>query len=102
MFQNDKYITRGIIEKINTINPVIYLLLWQLIDEMKVDKKDYLQIFNLRAKFGKRAVQEIEHMQEEPEYSSIHRFYTEMPLVNAKIYIIDDGHHSTMLLAEEY
>lgn len=102
MFQNDnRYITRGIKEKINTVNPVMYIMLWQLIDDMKVEKKDYLQVFELRGKLGKRQMQEVIHTQEQPEYKNVLRFYTEMP-VNAKVYVIDDGSHSTMLLAEEY
>lgn len=101
LFMNDKYITRGIKEKINLINPTTYLMLWNLIDEMDVEKKDYLQVFNLRTKLGIKTIQEIEHTQEEPPYKSIHRFYTENP-VDAKVFVIDDGDHATMLLAEEY
>ncbi|MFL0194334.1 DUF960 family protein [Clostridium sp. WILCCON 0269] len=101
MFQNDRYITRGIEQNINKQNPVTFLLLWDLIDEMEVDKKDYLQIFILRTKFGRKNLQEIEHTQEKPPYKKIHRYFTENT-INAKIYIIDDGHHSIMMLAEEY
>jgi hypothetical protein len=103
MFQNDRYITRGIKEKINDKNPVTYLVLWGLIDDMDIpdNEKDYLQVFVLRAKSGRRKMQEIEHFQEEPPYKRIHRFYTECP-VNARVYVIDDGANSVMLLAEEY
>lgn len=102
MFSNDRFITRGI-KEINKKNPVIYLMLWQLIDEMDIaeNEKDSLQVFKLSAKFGKRIFQEVEHSQENAPYKSIHRFYTEMP-VNAKVFVIDDGDHATMLLAEEY
>ena len=98
MFQNDRYITRGIKEK---INPLHYLQLWQMIEDMDVEQKDYLQIFVLRTKFGRKGLQEVEHTQEEPPYRSIHRFYTATP-VNAKIFVLDDGNNSTMLLADEY
>ncbi|OAA83568.1 DUF960 family protein [Clostridium ljungdahlii] len=103
MFQNDRYMTCGIKHDINEKNPVTFLLLWNLIDEMEVDenKKDYLQIFVLRAKFDKKNLQEIVHMQEKPPYKKVHRYFTEIP-IDAKVYAIDDGEHSTMLLAEEY
>lgn len=102
MFQNDKrYITRGIQEQINEENPLVYLELWKLIDEMDIEEKDYLQVFELRAVHGIDAIQEIEHTQEQPPYRKIYRYYTDKP-VNAKIYVIDDGDHSTMLLSEEY
>lgn len=102
MFNNDnRYITRGIQEKINEKNPLIFLMLWDLIDKMETEEKDYLQVFELRAVYGIDAIQEIEHVQEQPPYKKIHRYYTANP-VEAKIYVIDDGDHSTMLLAEEY
>lgn len=77
-----------------------YLLLWELIDDMEIEK-DYLQVFILRKKFGRKGLQEVEHTQENPPYKSIHRYYTHNP-INAKIYVIDDNEHTTMLLAEEY
>lgn len=101
MFQNDSYVTRGIKEKINKKNPVTFLLLWDLIDEMAIAKKDYMQIFILRTGANKKGIQEIEHIQEEPPYRNIHRYFT-ASTIDAKIYVIDDGEHSTMMLAEEY
>lgn len=101
MFNNDRYITRGIKQK---INPLHYLYLWELIDDMDVEKKDYLQVFTLRTKFNifdKRYLLKVEHSQEQPSYKQVHKFFTVVP-VDAKIYVIDDGEHSTMLLAEEY
>lgn len=103
IFQGDRYITRGIREVINNRNPLICAMLFDLIDEMKVEKKDYLQVFNLQMKFDKNGFyQEIIHEQEEPEFKEIIRFYTNMP-VDAKIYVIDNGAgFCTMILAEEY
>ncbi|GAB6152564.1 DUF960 family protein [Desulfosporosinus burensis] len=103
MFQNNnRYITRGIKEKINELNPVIFLTLWQLIDELEMEKIDYLQVFTLRKISGKRNIQEVEHTMEEPPYKSIHRFYSEMA-IDAKVFVIDDGcEYSVMMLAEEY
>ncbi|MCT8974993.1 DUF960 domain-containing protein [Clostridium sp. CX1] len=103
MFQNDRYMTCGIKEKINEKNPLTFLLLWDLIDNMDIaeNEKDYLQIFVLRAKFGKKNMQEVEHTQEKPPCKKIHRYYTEKP-VDAKIYVIDSRDYSTMMLTEEY
>jgi len=104
MFNNDRYITRGIKEKINQINPVTFLLLWELIDEMDIpdSEKDYLQVFVLRSKSSRQKMQEIEHFQEgKTPYHRIHRFNTECP-VDTKVYVIDDGENSVMLLSEEY
>lgn len=40
-------------------------------------------------------------MQEEPEFEKTYVFPMEEPIYE-KIFVIDDGEHSTMLLAEEY
>lgn len=77
VFSNSRYITIGIKQ---TISPLHYLLLWELIDEMNVEQKDYLQAFNINAKVGKRILVEIEYIQETPEYRSIHKFYTDIPI----------------------
>lgn len=101
-FTKDRYITRGIKEKINEINPVIFLTLWQLIDELEIEKTDYLQVFTLRKIIGKRNIQEVIHTQENSEYRSVTRFYSEMA-IDAKVFVIDDGRgNSTMMLNEEY
>ena len=42
------------------------------------------------------------HIQEEPEYKREYQLQTDTPIFIGKIYAIDDGDHSTMLLAEEY
>ena len=78
----------------------LQLFLWSLIDNLEIEK-DYLQVFNLN-RVGD--VINIEHTQEVPEYKSFIK-------VNAKdlefkeeikIYVIDSGVYSTMLLSEEY
>ena len=100
MDKKDRYITRGI-QEMNKKNPLIYLKLWDLYDEM-ISEKDYLQVFELRTKISmKGIVQEIEHTQEEPQYSKTYQYYTDTP-VEAKIYIIVEDDYSTMLLANEY
>lgn len=99
MFQNDRYITMGIKEKLNALH---YLMLWQLLDEMEIEQKDYLQVFTIKVKVGKRTLVEIEHTQENPEYRAVHKFYTDIPIEDVKVYILDDGDHTTMLLPSEY
>ena len=64
---------------------------------MPVDQ-DYLQVFSLSCDYGR---QRIKHMQEMPEYAREYIIDVETP-VKAKVFVIDDETHSTMLLAEEY
>ena len=64
----------------------------------EVEEKDYLQVFTLTKT---PAGQHIVHEQEQPPY----RYELDVPCddaVNAKVFVIDDLTHSTMLLAEEY
>ena len=90
-----RYITRGIQA---TLPGWLVNLLWFLRDGMEVEKKDYLQIFRLsRTDKG----QHIEHEQEQPPYQKTLDVPCE-DAVGAKVYIIDDGTHVTMLLADEY
>ena len=94
-FENKRYITKGVSEQ---IHPLLQVFMWQCIEELDVPK-DYLQVFNLSEHLGK---QKIEHIQEEPEYSKEYLLKTDTPIFIGKIFVIDDGDHSTMLLAEEY
>lgn len=100
MFENPKYITRGIAREIPA---EIQLELWIIIENLKMNgtiKLDYLQVFRLSNKEGK---QKIIHSQEEPEYhSEIVLAFSCPPVDNKKVFVIDDGAHSTMMLAEEY
>lgn len=95
MFENPKYLTRGVQ---STIPGWLVILLWHLIEIMSAEQKDYLQVFRLR----KTATgQHVTHTQERPPYL----YQMDVPCtdaVNAKIFVIDDGTHSTMLLAKEY
>lgn len=95
MFKNQRYATRGIA---NTVPLVTQIVLWDCIDSMKVERKDYLQVFNLIASGTN---QQVMHSQEEPAYKRTFTFPADEPIM-AKIFVIDDGTHSTMLLAEEY
>lgn len=101
MFDNDRYMTKGIQQKI----PLeLQLYLWNCIDALKEQGKelDYLQVFELtRERADDIIFQKIEHRQEVPKYSMTYRVFSK-EMLNAKVFIIDDGEHSTMMMAEEY
>lgn len=98
MFDKKKYLTRGVQDKISFD---LQLFMWNMIDEISI-QKDYFQVFKLESRNadGKK-YQYIRHFQEVPEYSKEVVFQSDNP-VSCKIYVIDDGEYSTMLLAEEY
>ncbi len=97
-FKNQKYITRGIQ---STLPIEIQLLLWNMIDSMKVTKKDYLQVFKFKIINKDENLIEIQHSQEKPKY--INSINIVMNINESlTIFCIDDITHSTMLLAEEY
>ena len=94
MTETKRYLTCGVY---NTIPIELQLFLWECVEHMPAPK-DYLQVFELKP-VG--SLQSITHSSEEPEY---HMEYL-LPLdtqITEKLYIIDDGDHSTMLLASEY
>ena len=95
MFENKRYITRGVSQKVDL---PLQLFMWQCIDELDVPK-DYLQVFKLSVADGK---QKIKHIQEESEFKREYLLNADTPVLVCKIFVIDDGSHSTMLLAEEY
>lgn len=103
MFNNTRYMTRGIQEDVGLD---LQLILWQLIDDCKAKgiKLDYLQVFELSTEtIDGQIVQIVLHRQEEPNYQSTHRFVPiEQPMNTTKIWVIDDGDHSTMLFPSEY
>ena len=96
----NRYISSGID---STLPQYVILMLWQYIDFLK-DKceLDYLQVFRLY-KEGEHG-QGIEHTQEQPKpFKRRYTLFAEnAPLVNTKVYVIDDETHETMILAEEY
>ena len=94
MFTNQRYLTRGIEASV----PIrLQTLLWNLIDLLPPER-DYLQVFSL-SPFG--SMQQVIHTSEEPEYKKVFLFPSDAP-VTAKVYVIDDSDHCTMLWAEEY
>ena len=97
MFEPEKkrYLTRGVDE---TIPPELQLFMWEAIDQMP-EPKDYLQVFELTVANG---LQVIHHSTEQPEFDMTYVLAAAEMTVTAKVYVIDDGEHCTMLLAEEY
>ena len=100
MFTNKRYITC----RISRVIPnEIQSALWSMIDNLRAStdiEVDYLQVFRLSIQNGK---QKIIHRQEEPVYyNETFVAFIWNPVEDAKIFIIDDGVHSTMMLAEEY
>lgn len=95
--KENRYITRGVNENLDLS---LQLLLWSLVDELKIEK-DYFQVFNLSRQGD---VINIEHTQEVPEYKSYISINAEELEFqgDAKIYAIDSGEYSVLLLAEEY
>ena len=100
MFEKSKgrYLTRGVD---NEIPLALQMFLWERIDALPKEK-DYLQVFELCE--STTGLQKIIHQQEVPEYRAEYIITEELApkAVTAKIFVIDDGDHCTMLLAEEY
>lgn len=97
MFNKEKrYMTAGVQ---NEIPVSIQIILWDKIDELKIEK-DYLQIFELIPIEG--GALEIVHKQEDPKYKKVSYLITDKINTAIKIYVIDAGYYSTMLLATEY
>lgn len=96
MFDKERYLTRGIS---NEIPFEIQLLLWSMIEEVTV-KKDYIQVFEIEPVKGN--LLKIEHSQEVPKYKK--EIIVRNIGVNSKVklFVIDDGEYSTMMLSEEY
>ena len=94
MFDNQRYITRGIDAEIPF---ELQIFMWECIDRMP-EPKDYFQIFTFEA-VG--ILQKIIHISEQPKYC-MNYFIPYGNPITAKVYVIDDGDHSTMLLSDEY
>ena len=94
MFHNPRYLTKGVDSQ---VPKGLQLALWAMID-LNEGEKDYLQVFNIECHQGRTV---ITHSQEVPAYEKVFYFTFDLGFTG-KIYVIDDGSHSTMLLAEEY
>lgn len=102
MFEKEnRYVTKGIDAEIDIR---IQIILWNMIDKLKgkVDiKLDYLQVFEVEKI---HEIIKIEHRQEVSNYSQSYMLNGMDIEINSKvkIFVIDDGENSTMMLAEEY
>lgn len=94
MSTNQRYLTCGVD---STIPIELQLFLWECVERMPAPK-DYLQVFELKP-VG--SLQSITHRSEKPKYKMEYLLPLDTP-IKEKLYIIDDGDHSTMLLASEY
>lgn len=94
-FNVQRYLTQGVQAEILF---ELQLFMWTLIAKL-FETKDYLQVFRLSV--SEKGNQHIVHKQEVPAYSREYDVRIDNP-INAKVYVIDDSDHSTMLLAEEY
>ncbi|APC38886.1 DUF960 domain-containing protein [Clostridium estertheticum] len=99
--KSNRYMTKGIQQEI----PLeLQLFMWNCIDKLKEqeNKVDYLQVFEITEhRADDIFYQIIEHSQEVPEYNKTYKVCSKK-VVNAKVFVIDDETHSTMLLAQEY
>jgi hypothetical protein len=95
MFQNQRYLTKGVQLEI----PIeLQLFMWECINALPHDC-DYFQVFRL---FTVNGVQIIHHFSEHPAYNMEYQLPVVANPITAKVYVIDDTDHCTMLLAEEY
>ena len=71
--------------------------MWELINNLPVDR-DYLQVFSFEPDInGQRII----HSQENPDYKKEYVFNLDTGVVG-KVFVIDDGTYSTMLMNYEY
>ena len=82
----------------NTIPKLLQIIMWELINNLPVDSRDYLQVFSLSPDIkGQRII----HNQENPNYKKEYVFNIDTNVIG-KVFVIDDGTHSTMLMNYEY
>ena len=99
LFKNQKFITRGVNSEVSII---LQLFMWQCIEEMPLSK-DYLQVFECTLEDGKQRITHTQEFFDKPEYKQEYLLkLADTPIFIGKIFVIDDGDHSTMLLASEY
>ena len=94
MTETNRYLT---CEVDSTIPLELQLFMWECVDRLS-EPKDYLQVFELKPS---GSMQSITHTSEQPEHHMEYLIPSDTPITE-KLYIIDDGDHSTMLLASEY
>ena len=95
----NRYVSAQVAEQ---LHPIIIMLLWELIQEIQEQQRDYIQIFKLSVDATDSRHQLVEHTQETPPYKKTTMFYT-VNSINATVYCIDDCQGTQiMMFAEEY
>ena len=94
MFPPQRYATAAVDREIPL---AVQLFLWQCIAALPFSP-DYLQVFQLSTE-GNRL--KIVHTQECPDYRKEYLLLSDVQ-IKAKIYVINDETHATMLFCEEY
>lgn len=103
MFGSNRYITKGCNQEL----PMeLIIFLWFRVDALKLESDgdmDYLQVFELKeiTEPKVKSNQLVIHRAEQPEYLRTHAITVAEPITE-KVYVIDSGEYSTMLLAREY
>jgi len=100
-FKGNRYLTRGIQSEVGL---AMQIILWSLIDQDVEDGKemDYLQVFILKPSADNFNLQRIEQRQEMPDRLRVVSLDAGEPPISAKIFVIDSGEYSTMMLSNEY
>lgn len=96
MFDKMKLVTSGIN---STLSLELQVMLWNMIDNLE-GERDYLQVFELTRTDAQNI--RIVHKQEEPEYEKSYSKPESIDEDHIKVFVIDDGDYSTMLLSSEY
>ena len=94
MFPPQCYATAAVSREIPL---TVQLFLWQCIGALPFSP-DYLQVFQISTDDD---LLRIVHTQECPDYRKEYLLLSDMPIM-AKIYVINDETHATMLFCEEY
>jgi hypothetical protein len=88
----------------DNISVELQLFMWSCIDTLKWKEKeiDSLQVFELSIEKKNGIIfQNLEHRQEVQKYKRLYKIPSK-EAITEKIFVIDDGIYSTMMLAEEY
>ena len=94
MFPPQRYATAAVSREIPL---TVQLFLWQCIDALPFSP-DYLQVFQLSTDSGRLRIL---HTQECPDYRKEYLLQSDV-LITAKLYVINDETHATMLFCKEY
>lgn len=99
--KNNRYVTRGVNEEVDIR---LQLIMWSMVDKFNEEgniELDYLQVFKLTKERNKVIIEQSQEVPEHKETYTIEIEDVEIGNEN-KIYVIDSGEYSTMLLPSEY